>query len=231
MAQRMERVQPVSQGQQTKVSAAQVEIAKEKREQKKKQLDTRLQDLYSRYENSVQTMGLEHQNTIMLGQLLEMVCQIKLFNEQIESMAFVFETISGSIELMDTTMGSLSGIMEVMSNPGPRSQAQAAKLAKTFSKNIKAKFKELEVTMGVMPKVTGIMTKALSGISKGMVKGKGKGSAGAGAGGFSAETASVLGSMGLDTKSSGSGASAPSAPPPSAPAGPSGSVLDDDIFM
>jgi hypothetical protein len=179
MAQRMERVQPVGQSQQTKVTSAQVEIAKEKREIKKKQLDTKLQDLYNRYQNSLQTLGEEHQSTIMLAQLLEMVCQIKMFNEQIESMAFVFETISGSIELMDTAMGSLSGIMEVMSNPGPRSYAQATKLAKNFAKGINARFKQLEVMMGVMPKVTGVMTKALSGISKGMAKSRGKGASGA----------------------------------------------------
>lgn len=136
------------------------------REQKKKQADKKLVDLYNKYQQAAQNYGEQSYQAEMLASLVNVVCQIKALNDQLEGMEYAFSTLDSSFELMDSIF---EGIDEIMDKPYKTSMFQGFQnwlRAKKFEKNIKARMNQFSQRFKMIMNVSATMQNSVANIGE-----------------------------------------------------------------
>ena len=217
---------------------------KEEMKKKKKAAEQKLAELVAKYRDSAQRFGPDHYLTVMLGSFVEMICQMKLLNDQLEAIGLAFETIATSFDFMDSTLDLITGIMTSSRQRGPFAGLKARLNARRFARSIKSRFAEFRSYIETIPGITNTISNTMESVARSFARSQEKsrkraekrkknGNNPAPSGGLSPEARGVLSNMGLDeeTGSTGGtpvgGAPVGCAPVGGAPVG--GSSADNDF--
>ena len=228
-----EFVKPKSAGglSKTKVSEAEIQIKREEMQEAKEANARKIVDLHNKYLNMQATLGEDHPATFMLATVLEIVCELKSVQDQIEAMSIAvdalgstFQVLESSFQFMDSTFDMINNIMSSNTRSyGPIAKLKMARQSKRFVKSMSARIDEFTAKLNVLPAITVSLQGAMSSFRTKMAKTKAKqekqkaaqskkagtSAAAAPSTGLSASTVSVLSSLGANTGAAGGGAGAP----------------------